>query len=141
MDGTWMDACLMSHISNFTFHPHSIQQSTCAHMRRTQPKAHFCCLHTTHHQPINSPSPSCHSSPTPPSSPRMMRTMLKICIPEPRNTLSSIGWAGGRNTSPWTSFHPVSSNVSSYKRRGSGQISVRGTRRWNPVGSTGPLSL
>ena len=65
------------------------------------------------------PSHSClhpstsHSPPSP--SPRIMRTMQNICIPEPRKALSSMGWFGGRNTSPWTNFHPVSSNVSSCK--------------------------
>ena len=35
-------------------------------------------------------------------------------MPEPTSEASILVYLGGRNTSPWTSFHPVSSNVSSY---------------------------
>ena len=38
----------------------------------------------------------------------------KSCMPEPTSEASILVYLGGRKTSPWTSFHPVSSNVSSY---------------------------
>mmetsp|Transcript_205 Transcript_205/g.541 ORF Transcript_205/g.541 Transcript_205/m.541 type:complete len:260 (-) Transcript_205:865-1644(-) len=37
----------------------------------------------------------------------------KTCIPDPMKTASSEACFGGRNTSPYTSFHPVSSRASS----------------------------
>ena len=30
-------------------------------------------------------------------------------MPDPRHEVSGVRWRGGRNTSTWTSFHPVSS--------------------------------
>ena len=45
----------------------------------------------------------------------VMRAMKKTWIPAPTNAVSSSVWRGGRNTSPCTSFHPVSSTVSSYQ--------------------------
>ena len=43
----------------------------------------------------------------------VMRAMKKTWIPAPTNAVSSSVWRGGLNTSPCTSFHPVSSTVSS----------------------------
>lgn len=40
---------------------------------------------------------------------RVTRVMIKIWVPEPRKTDSSIPFLGGLKTSPWTSFHPNSS--------------------------------
>ncbi|KAG5460314.1 MAG: hypothetical protein BJ554DRAFT_7654 [Olpidium bornovanus] len=40
--------------------------------------------------------------------------MQKSWAPVPAMTERSIGFAGGRNTSPWTSFHPESSCTSSW---------------------------
>lgn len=34
-------------------------------------------------------------------------------MPDPRQATRRVGLEGGRNTSPWTSFHPVSSRASS----------------------------
>lgn len=45
--------------------------------------------------------------------PKVIRTMKKICTPDPTNAVSSHALLGGLNTSPWTSFQPVSSIVSS----------------------------
>ena len=38
-------------------------------------------------------------------------------MPDPRQAVSRVGWKGGRKTSPWTSFQPVSSSVSSWRGR------------------------
>lgn len=43
----------------------------------------------------------------------VMRAMKKICIPAPRREARVLVCLGGLKTSPWTSFHPVSSKVSS----------------------------
>lgn len=42
--------------------------------------------------------------------------MTKSCAPEPRKIERSMGLPGGRNTSPWMSFHPESSCTSSSVR-------------------------
>ena len=39
-------------------------------------------------------------------------------MPDPRQAVSRVGWRGGRKTSPWTSFQPVSSSVSSWGEEG-----------------------
>ena len=41
-------------------------------------------------------------------------------MPDPRQAVSRVGWRGGRKTSPWTSFQPVSSSVSSWGGGGEG---------------------
>ena len=51
-------------------------------------------------------------------SPRVMTVMKNICSPFPTKTDKSIPLRGGRNTSPWTSFHPNSSCASSYREEG-----------------------
>mmetsp|Transcript_29154 Transcript_29154/g.91270 ORF Transcript_29154/g.91270 Transcript_29154/m.91270 type:complete len:225 (+) Transcript_29154:337-1011(+) len=43
----------------------------------------------------------------------VMTVMQKVCAPVPTRTESIIGFCGGRKTSPWTSFQPVSSSTSS----------------------------
>ena len=43
----------------------------------------------------------------------VMIDIASVCTPVPTKTESSIGSAGGRKTSPWTSFQPVSSSISS----------------------------
>lgn len=48
---------------------------------------------------------------------RVTKVMMKIWVPEPRKTDSSIPFLGGRKTSPWTSFHPNSSWASSWRER------------------------
>ena len=45
---------------------------------------------------------------------KVARNIKHNWVPEPTNTLKSMAWlAGGRNTSPWTNFHPDSSLASS----------------------------
>ena len=39
-------------------------------------------------------------------------------MPDPRQAVSRVGWRGGRKTSPWTSFQPISSSVSSWRGGG-----------------------
>ena len=43
----------------------------------------------------------------------VMTVMVNVCTPVPTRTDNIIGIAGGRKTSPWTSFQPVSSSTSS----------------------------
>lgn len=45
---------------------------------------------------------------------RVTNVMMKICVPDPRKTESSMPLRGGRNTSPCTSFQPNSSWASSW---------------------------
>lgn len=40
---------------------------------------------------------------------KVTNVMMKIWVPEPRNTDRSMPFLGGLKTSPWTSFHPNSS--------------------------------
>ena len=40
----------------------------------------------------------------------MMPTMAASCEPVPMSAQKRASWAGGRKTSPWTCFHPDSSN-------------------------------
>lgn len=56
---------------------------------------------------------------------RVTKVMMKIWVPDPRKTDSSIPFRGGRKTSPWTSFQPNSSWASSLrsKERGSRCVS------------------
>ena len=39
--------------------------------------------------------------------------MMSSCMPVPREAQSRMGWGGGRRTSAWTSFQPLSSCRSS----------------------------
>ena len=41
-------------------------------------------------------------------------------MPDPRQAVSRVGWRGGRKTSPWTRFQPVTSSVSSWGGGGGG---------------------
>ena len=43
----------------------------------------------------------------------VMASIVKICIPDPMTAANNLLLNGGLNTSPWTSFHPVSSMLSS----------------------------
>lgn len=47
----------------------------------------------------------------------VMKVMMKIWVPCPRNTDSNMPFLGGRNTSPCTCFHPDSSCASSWGGR------------------------
>ena len=58
-------------------------------------------------------------------------------MPDPRQAVSRVGWRGGRKTSPWTSFQPVSSSVSSWWGGGRGEEGGGGGGREGERGEGG----